>query len=53
MQLAFTLDASAECTGIHPDEQLQGVVVMPDEHFHAPVEVCLLSVFSLYGCFEN
>lgn len=36
---AFTLDGSALCTGTHPDEQSQGIIIMPDEHVHVPSEV--------------
>lgn len=35
----FTLDGSPECSGVHPDEQTQGVVVMPDEAILPPQEV--------------
>lgn len=36
----FTLDGAPECIGTHPEEQTQGVIVMPDEHIPASQEVC-------------
>ena len=35
----FTLDDSPVCSGVHPEEQSQGIVIMPDEHVQIPQEV--------------
>jgi hypothetical protein len=40
----FSLDDLMTCSGAHPEELSQSIVIMPDEHVSPPTEVCFFGV---------